>query len=438
MKVLIVSHNTIGPSTNLGITLASTFEAFDPAQLAQLYVRNELPTSGSCGSSYRITDKDAMKGVFTRRVAGREFQPAHLPPAPPQSLSQNALEKVRMLRRTPLMDMGRELYWALCPWKNKALRDWLQKVDPDVIFYAAGDYAFSFQIALYAARELNRPLVVACYDDFFFYVKNGKSLLGRLRHALYMRTVKKTMAYASGIVTICDAMARDYAEYFQKPCTVLYTPAPGKQTPPAGSGNTVAYFGTLGLGRDDQLAAIGRAVAATGAQTGIGHIDVYTWEKREEALAKMTPENGVLLHPAVSREEVRRILSHCAAVIHTESFDDVLRERVRYSISTKIPEALAYGPCLLAYGPAEAASIAYLEENRAAWVITRQEDLERGVLELLTDQAARQETVRRARQLARKNHDAAVNTQRLNRCFEAAIRGSRQRAQEEKKAGRQK
>ena len=50
MKVLIVSHNTIGPSTNLGITLASTFEAFDPAQLAQLYVRNELPTSGSCGS----------------------------------------------------------------------------------------------------------------------------------------------------------------------------------------------------------------------------------------------------------------------------------------------------------------------------------------------------------------------------------------------------
>ena len=108
---------------------------------------------------------------------------------------------------------------------------------------------------------------------------------------------------------------------------------------------------------------------------------------------------------------------------------------MRYSISTKIPEALAYGPCLLAYGPAEAASMEYLAQNRAAFVVTKQEDLEQSIVKLLTDQPLREETLRQARQLARKNHDTAINTERLKCCFEAAIREFQQRNQE---AGRQK
>lgn len=427
MKVLIVSHNAIGPATNLGITLAATFQDFEPKQVAQLYVRNELPSSSICGSYYRMTDKDALKGVITRHVAGTEFDPDHLPPATPQ----HTMEKIRMLRRNSLMEIGRDLYWWLCPWMNKALKAWLRRVNPDVIFYAAGDYAFSYQISLGIARELGKPLVVACYDDFFFYIKNEESLLGKIHHRFYMRTVQETMAYASGVVAICDAMARDYSQYFRKPCTVLYTPAAQKQVQLDENGKGIGYFGTIGLGRDRQLVSIGRAVAATAAQTGIHHIDVYTPEKQKEALEKMTPENGIVLHPAVSREEMQRILSHCIAVIHTESFDPGIRKRVRYSISTKIPEALSYGPCLLAYGPAEAASMEYLMKNRAAYVVTQEAELEQKILRLLTDKPMREQTIQRARQLARENHNAAINTERLKRCLETAIRDFQQRNQNE-------
>lgn len=432
MRVLIVSHNVIGGSTNLGITLANTFGAFGPEQVAQLYVRSEIPCRKDiCGRYYRITDKEAMAGVFTRRVAGTEYEPAQhlLTEGEPTAAKEDAVERIRMLRRKPLMDMGRDLYWALSPWMGDKLKAWLKRADPDVVFYAAGDYAFSFAMAWRIAKMLDKPLVIAFYDDYFEYIKYGDTLPGRLRHAYYMRIVNRTVRDAAQIVAICDRMAEDYSRRFQKKCTVLYTPVEQGNVLPEESGKNVVYFGTLGLGRDDQLVSIGRAVAATATQTGIDHIDVYTNERKQEALEKMTWENGIVLHPAVAREEVKRLLCHSMVVIHTESFDPDIRKRVRYSISTKIPEALAYGPCLLAYGPAEAASISYLEQNRAAWVITRQEELQRGILELLTNPNMRQHTVCRARQLARENHNAAINTERLKRCFEAAIHDFQQRNQ---------
>ena len=116
-----------------------------------------------------------------------------------------------------------------------------------------------------------------------------------------------------------------------------------------------------------------------------------------------------------------KILSHSIAVIHTESFEPEIQKRVQYSISTKIPEALSYGPCLLAYGPARVASIAYLEENKAAYVITKKDELEQKIVELLTNARLREQTIQRARCLARENHNSAVNTNRLIRCFENAI-----------------
>ena len=49
-----------------------------------------------------------------------------------------------------------------------------------------------------------------------------------------------------------------------------------------------------------------------------------------------------------------------------EAFDKENRDRVRYSVSTKIIESLASGRPLLAYGPEDVASMAYLRRNDCA------------------------------------------------------------------------
>ncbi len=80
-----------------------------------------------------------------------------------------------------------------------------------------------------------------------------------------------------------------------------------------------------------------------------------------------------------------------------------------------------YGPCLIAYGPEGIASIDYLKANNAAYVITRPEDLESGLTEILTNKALQMQIVKNARCLATKNHDADVNPDRVRLWLERIV-----------------
>lgn len=430
MRVLVISHNAIGPSTNVGITLKNILQDFGAENVAELFIRNEEPTDTEvCENYFRITDKEVMKSVFFRKKTGRAFGKDDVEKTKNKSKNKresSAIEKIRTMHRNAWLDMGRELYWSLSPWYSKDLQQWLKKMNPDIIYFAAGDYAFSYKIALKIAKELNIPLIVACYDDFFFYIKDGDSFMGKIHHFYYMKKVKKAMDYASKIITICEPMAEDYRRLFGKECMVLYTPAVPRDVILNEEGKTICYFGTLGLGRDDQIVSIGRAVENTANITGFDHIDVYTSEKRDEALAKMIPKNGIKLHKAVPFEEMLNIYKDSVALIHTESFDSTIRKRVKYSVSTKIPEALSYGPCLFAYGPAEIASIDYLKKNNVAYVVTEESELETRIIELLEDKAKRKKVISNARVIAAANHNSNVNHDKLQACFENAIKDHRQ------------
>lgn len=77
-----------------------------------------------------------------------------------------------------------------------------------------------------------------------------------------------------------------------------------------------------------------------------------------------------------------------------------------------------YGPCLIAYGPEGIASIDYLKENNAAYVISRPEDLEKGLTEILTNVALREQIIKNARALAKRNHNADVNPKKVREWLE--------------------
>ena len=70
------------------------------------------------------------------------------------------------------------------------------------------------------------------------------------------------------------------------------------------------------------------------------------------------------------------------------------------------------------------ASIDYLKKNKAAYVITKPEDLESGLKEILSDEKLREEIVTRARALAAQNHDEAVNSRKVREWLQMAIDGT--------------
>lgn len=411
MKVLVISHNVFCKTSNMGKTLKSYFDLIDPSNIAQLYVHSEIPTDDCCETYYRVTDKEMIGSIFTRRSGAvfgvsdikKDAFTARVDTGTTAKLYQKARS------RTPMIYLARNLWWRLGAWKTKRLLRWVDEFDPDVIFLASGDYAFIYRIALELAKYKNIPLAVSCMDDYYFYNKNENRFLGKAVHKAFMKQVRKTMDYASCIFPICEKMKMDYQELFHKPCYTLNTPSTITEPISLPKSNEISYIGNLGYKRHEQIIALGRVLKNLSCEGKPYYIDVYSAESRPEKLKNLTEENGIRFHGAISAEEVLKVMGRSMAVIHTESFNKSTRRSVAYSVSTKIADSLASGTCILAYGPPEIASIKYLKDNNAAYCITDEKEIENGLLEFISNHSLRKQIVKNAIALAKENHDSRKN-----------------------------
>ncbi len=420
-KVLVISHNVFSATENMGKTLASYFANWDSDKIAQFYIHSEVPTLNDvCVNYFRITDMQALKSIFTRR-GGSVFHHRNMAQcnASPRTDTGSLAQLYQAGRkRTPLIYLARNLLWRFSAWNNHSYKKWVDEFDPDLIFLASGDYSFLYRIALTTAKRKQIPLVVSCMDDYYLSSKNTGKFLGKLSHSLFMKQVKKTLAWASCAFCICDKMSREYAEKFQIKCFTLHTSSAIKEPLSEAKINKISYIGNLGYHRHEQLIAIGRTLKVLDIPGNPGHIDVYSSESRDSILNCLTEENGIVFHGQIPYDEVKKVMGESLAVIHTESFDEDIAKRVRYSVSTKIADSLASGTCIFAYGPSDIASMEYLKEHAAALCVNTESDLAAGLTKLLTNTQERKVIIENATSLANKNHLSEKNGDLLRVVFD--------------------
>ena len=406
-RVLIVSHNVASRNTSMGRTLDTYFSGWDRDAIAQLYFHSEVPTVNLCGSWFRYTDMDAVKSVVLRRRPGTVLTEKDVQAERTDAADLGTLTGVYNYgrKRLPYIYLIRDGLWRISGWKHSGMIEWAEKFRPEVIFFASGDYAFPYRIVRFLSKRFQVPCVVCCFDDFYLFDKNEGRFLGRFRQNRFMKVVRETMDNAARILTVNEPMAEAYGKLFGKECGILYTAAEAAPGPAEEEKTGIAYLGGLGLGRERQLAEIADALRAVQGPGVPEFIDVYSGETDPEILGRLQENPGIRFHGAVPAGQVPEIIRKNKAVIHTESFDPVIRERVRFSLSTKIPDSIAGGTCLLAYGPAEVASMDYLIRNGAAFTATATEDLEGTLRRLFTDEEAYRRISASAQALAHKNHD---------------------------------
>lgn len=426
-KVLVISHNVFDRNSNMGKTLASFFHGWNCQCLAQLYLHSEIPTSEICHRYYRITDTDALKSVFSikRQVIGRSFSVKDIDSDRSSSRVDTGVKRKIYTfgrKRTSLIYMARNTLWRLSGWYSQSLKDWISEFNPDVIFFASGDYAFVYNIAYKISLDFDIPMVMYCCDDYFINRKNPNSLLSIPVYKAFMKCVHRCMERTTGIITICDKMSDAYRKLFDKPIYTIYTGYSAKESADADEVGIV-YLGNLGYSRNESLVDIGRALQRISERTGKKyHLDVYSAETRKETLRDLTQENGIIFHGSVGSEEVRRIIAKSKLVVHAESFDCENRKQVMYSVSTKIADLLASGKCIFAYGPSDVASIEYLKENRAACVVDDPRLLGDSLLDILENREKRMKYVDNAKELADKNHNSDMVQNKIREIMTQACR----------------
>ncbi len=423
-RVLIIGHNVLDSRTAFGKTITSFFKDWASENLAELYFHSEVPTMDICSRYYRITDTDALKSIIKRGNAGRSFDLTQIEPERETSRVDDGVKtKVYSFgrKRTSYIYIARNMVWRLSGWYSHKLKEWIKEFNPDVIFFATGDYAFANNIAYRISKDFDIPMVTYICDDYYVNRLNPKSFLSKFVYRGLMKSVRRCVSRSSSLITICDKMTEAYKELFDKPIHTVYT---GYST--SGdinvNGKGVVYLGNLGFSRYKSLVDIGNALKTITDENGEKyHLDVYSAENREEILSHLTEENGIVFHGSVGSDEVKRIIAGSRIVVHAESFDPVNIYKVKYSVSTKIADLLASGHCILAYGPGEVASVEYLKQNSAACVVDDRTMLKAALENILKDEARRLGIVENAKKLAELNHNSENVPQRISDIICSAV-----------------
>jgi hypothetical protein len=84
-------------------------------------------------------------------------------------------------------------------------------------------------------------------------------------------------------------------------------------------------------------------------------------------------KSNIVYMGGVSGNELEKRKSEADILLHVESDDEFSKSITRLSISTKIPEYLAVGRPVLAFGPSEVASMRLLKENKIGLVVDSNE-----------------------------------------------------------------
>jgi len=421
-RILVVSHAVCSDTTNTGITIASFLKGWDSRAVAQLYFYNETPMSPLSDRYYRITDFEAARSAFTRVPCGREVFQETPAPKLAQTVSSSLPFQQRVYafgrKKHSLTVLGRDLIWWMARWRTPELERWIDDFAPNLIFLVAGEYHFAYHIAQYIARSRRIPMMVFIGDDVYNISKSSFSLFFWLEKWLIRRTVRETLQTTERFIAAHAMMGEEYHRLFgvqytviPKGCTAFAPSIQVREQEPL----RIAYLGNvLSFKRWTTLRKIGEALAAINQHGAKARLELYSIEHLSpRMLEHLTIANAMTFNGALDAAGVQRVLAEADILLHVESMDSVNRRLVRLSFSTKIPDYLGSGKCLLAVGPAEVASVKIIHDRQLGMTISDFTQLEPLLTQLIDNPALRREFALRALQEAHLEYDAEVNAHRF-------------------------
>lgn len=246
-KILIISHNPMNDSDNMGKTIKNIFSKFSDNELCQIFLKKQNIKSDNCNSFYSIDDISVLKSIIKRNMkTGKEIEKKEYIF---EEVSKTEERIVRTRKnKNGLIYFARDVIWKLGKWKTKELRNWINKNKPTCIIYFAGDYTFSFDITIKLSKEFKIPFFIYFSDEYYRHIKDEGGIL-KIYKTMYRLKFKKAMKLCSGYFCITDAMEKYYESIFYKKGTVIMNTTKLEPLPKKLNKDSIviSYIGNLGL-----------------------------------------------------------------------------------------------------------------------------------------------------------------------------------------------
>jgi len=423
---------------NNGILKSTLFEGWPKDRLASVDYSNLQPGFDVCEQYWRLTKTDIVRALCAlrptagpiakpREMAGSMFDPA----LAFQYEGRTGLEQKLSFLNGDLRTCLGELLFTLPSVLSRPLRQWVDAFQPEVLFSLTGTRFMLRTIGRIAAWR-GIPLALFFTDDWM-----ETAYAGQFGGFVLRRSTEKWLRIcleaAQVRLTASEAMAGEYRHRYGCSFEPLMQSVEGDVVnralvpPPVHDAIRFVFTGSLEPNRWSPLEAIGKALQDLRGDRVNGELHIYSTPDDFEAYGKaFHPLQSVRLAGTAPPADIPAIQRDADVLVHAEAFDAAIRRYTQFSFSTKIPQYLAAGRCIFAYGPAELASIRYIGDSGAgiAESVESPEAVRNALRRIILDTGFRETAGRKAVELATKRHDAKTQRERFRSLVaEAAAAG---------------
>lgn len=430
-KVLSISLSTWRKDSGIH-TQTDLFEFWEKEQLAQIYVKSDLPNTSVCDKFFQISENAVIKSVINRKMVGREVQNTDTP----DENTKSAMEQEKKLyararkKHSWLLSLVRELVWALGRWKSQALNNFIEDVNPDVYFIPIYPVVYMGWIQLYILKKYPKPYVCYLADDNYSYISCGTNLLAYIHRFFLRKVVKKLAENCNEMFVITEKEAKETDRDFGTNSIVLtkgidYSRLTYEEKEISDPIRMV-YTGKLVIGRASSLAAISKALANINKEKLQITLDIYSPDIVDEQTMYLLNSNGCKYRGVVPKEDIEAIQKSADVVVFVESLEKKFKYAARLSFSTKLTDYFKSGKCIFAIGDKSIAPIEYLEQNDAAIIATEYNQIEAKLQMLVEKKEIIHEYGYKAFECGRRNHNKELIKERFTSVLlKAAVQDAR-------------
>ncbi|MFC1777655.1 glycosyltransferase family 4 protein [Pseudomonadota bacterium] len=315
-------------------------------------------------------------------------------------------------------------------FKGKKLIDWCRKFEPDIIYAIAYDDPLILRLPRVIASELDVPYVTQIWDDWPASFMENKSISEKFSSTIKSTFLKKLLTEAQANFCVSDEMCMAYKERYGLTFQSFHNCVDSdvwyrKSEKDSADELILRYVGVVTENKEmHSLTDVRNAVLNLRKKGFRIRFEINSAKIYQNVIEKnLTCPPGVIYDGSPSRAELPDKLASSDILLLAINFDEESLSYSRYSFQTKVPEYMASGTPVFAYGPLENPSIKYAHKDGWAKVVTRRNniELERALTELVEDDELRAALSDRARNLAKRDHEGTVVRARFRAAIEAAL-----------------
>lgn len=415
MRLLAITRSCWDNNNNTGNTLTNLFKDFDNLEIFNLYLRNDMPRDSICQHFFQITENQLAKSILNKGECGRLVNIVNDEKATIQERNEAKLNSI--VHRMPFFFpwFVRELLWGLGKWKSRALDDFLNEANPDIIFMPVFPCWYTSKILTYVHSVCKKSKIVLYHaDDDYSLQQFSLSPLFWIYRMNQRKWIRRITSISSLNYCISEEQVEEYSKSLNTNCELLQKGIdieliPADYTEKDDGIIDFVYTGNLVCGRWKTLVAIGDAIRKINNGQKKARLNIYSASVLTSKMEKEFHfDESVIWRGPVPASDVERIQSDSDVLVHVESLSKFESLEVRLSFSTKIVDYLMRKKCILAVGNKEVASIRYFIKNKNACVIDDNKALFEGIDRIVNDSGYRKEMAENATESAKKMHDKRI------------------------------